>query len=211
MAFRAGASKPLAGRSKARDKRLSFPTLYIDLRDQIWKTTVWAPDKLIVSNFEGGLETGDSFSGVMKLSGSRQLYLFDARAARVDHANKKLAASFEILQPEGKARLQELYDKRDPEGKVPLPSLLFSMAYRTVNWSLSGFLIADYLGGLKIGQQFSGMVRLEKTDRAALFRAEVKRFVPDHKGLGAQFLQFGDDTFALFELAMKKSNEAHRQ
>lgn len=210
MAFRMGVAKAPLGRSKVRDKRLTHPTLYIDLRDQICKTTVWAPDKLIVSHFDGRIATGDAFSGVMKMAGDKQLYLFDAKAVRVDEANRKLAASFDLLSPEGRTKLETIYEQRDPEGKKPLPALLFSMAYKTVNWSLSGFLLGEYHGQLKVGQHFSGMVRLEKTDRAALFRAEAKRFVSDCHGLGAQFDRFDADTFELFELAMKKSSEGPR-
>jgi len=200
-----------SGRLTYRDKRLSYPSLYIDLRDKIYRTAIWDPGRLIVSDFDGRIATGEEFSGVMKISGNPKTYLFEGRSIKSDFVHKKMAATFEILNPAGRELLQQHYENRDPEGKKPLPTLLFSMAYRTVNWSLSGFLIGNYRGNLKLGSNFSGLVRLEKTDRAAVFRAEAKRMVGDCNGMAAQFGKFGPELFDLFELAMKKSTEAPPQ
>lgn len=204
--------KPAIGRGpKFRDKRLTFPSLFIDLRDKIYKTSLWQPGsesqpgKLILSDFDGRLTSGEVFAGVMKISGEKDTYVFDGSAIRVDFINKKLAATFEIGTPGGMERLQAIASKRDPENKTPLPPILFSLAYRTVNWSLSGFLVGNYRGQLKTDQSFTGMIRLEKSQKTGFFRAAVRRFVPDCRGMAAQFTKFSPETFELFEIAMKRS------
>lgn len=201
-------AKPGAARAKVRDKRLTMPNLFIDLRDKVYKTRVWAPGKFILSDYDGGLGTGDDFTGVLKIGGSPKVFLFDGHAARVDFINKKMAASFELHSAEGNELLAKYYAMKENNPTADLPPLLFSVAYRTVNWSLSGFLIGEYGGKLTIGQQFSGMIRLDKTNKAGFFRAEVKRHVPSVRGLGAQFLSLTPETFEMFEIAMKKSEAA---
>ena len=47
-------AKPGAARAKVRDKRLTMPNLFIDLRDKVYKTRVWAPGKFILSDYDGG-------------------------------------------------------------------------------------------------------------------------------------------------------------
>ncbi len=204
--------KPTLGRGpKFRDKRLTFPSLYIDLRDKIYKTSLWQPGtdgqpgKLILNDFDGRLASGEVFAGVMKISGEKETYVFDGTAIRVDFINKKLAATFEIGTPGGMERLRDIVAKRDPENKTPLPPILFSLAYRTVNWSLSGFLVGNYRGQLKKDQSFTGMIRLEKSQKSGFFRAEVRRFVSDCKGMAAEFTKFTPEAFELFEIAMKRS------
>lgn len=201
-------AKPGAARAKVRDKRLTMPNLFIDLRDKVYKTQVWAPGKFIQSDYDGGLGSGDEFTGVLKIGGSPKVFLFDGQAVRVDYINKKMAASFELHSQEGNELLAKYYAVKENNPAADLPPLLFSTAYRTVNWSLSGFLIGGYSGKLKIGQQFSGMIRLDKTNKAGFFRAEVMRHVPAVRGLGAQFLSLTPETFEMFEIAMKKSEAA---
>lgn len=201
-------AKAGASRAKVRDKRLTMPNLFIDLRDKVYRTKTWAPGKLILSDYEGELATGEDFSGVLKIGGSPKVFLFDGHAARVDYINKKMAASFELHSTEAQELLAKYYSFKENNPSAELPPLLFSLAYRTVNWSLSGFLIGGYSGKLKIGQQFSGMIRLDKTTKAGFFRAEVKRHVGAVRGLGAQFLSLTPETFEMFEIAMKKSESA---
>lgn len=198
-------AKPGPGRAKVRDKRLTMPNLFIDLRDKVHKTKVWAPGKLIQSDYDGELATGDDFTGVLKIGGSPKVFLFDGHVARVDFINKKMAASFELHSAEANELLAKYYAVKENNPAADLPPLLYSIAYRTMNWSLSGFLIGSYGGKLTIGHQFSGMIRLDKTNKAGFFRAEVKRHVPAVRGLGAQFLSLTPETFEMFEIAMKKS------
>ncbi len=198
-------TKAGAARSKVRDKRLNVPNLFIDLRDKVYRTKTWAPGKLILSDYEGEIATGEDFSGVLKIGGSPKVFLFDGHAARVDYINKKMAASFELHSAEAHELLAKYYAVKETNPAAELPPLLFSLAYRTVNWSLTGFLIGGYSGKLKIGQQFSGMIRLDKTTKAGFFRAEVMRHVGAVRGLGVKFLSLTPETFEMFEIAMKKS------
>jgi hypothetical protein len=201
-------AKTGATRSKVRDKRLNVPNVFVDLRDKVYRTQTWAPGKLILSGYEGEIATGEDFSGVLKIGGNPKVYLFDGHAARVDYINKKMAASFELHSAEARELLAQCYAVKEANPAADLPPLLFSLAYRTVNWSLSGFLIGGYGGKLKSGQQFSGMIRLDKTTKTGFFRAEVKRHVGSVRGLGAQFLSLTPETFEMFEIAMKKSELA---
>jgi len=98
-----------SGRLTYRDKRLSYPSLYIDLRDKIYRTAIWDPGRLIVSDFDGRIASGEEFSGVMKISGNPKTYLFEGRSIKSDFVNKKIAANFEILNPAVRELLLQPY------------------------------------------------------------------------------------------------------
>lgn len=203
MLARPGAA---AGRTKVRDKRITHPWLWIDLNEKSYSTLLWAPTRLIMDVTDNRLLQGDEFCAVAKVGDKLDALLIDGMVTMVDQKNAKMAINYEVANPDGAGALQKIYsDSRQSPDEAPLPQLSYSVAYKSLNWSLTGFMVGNYTGEVRQGQVFSGTIRLPKTQKTGRFRAQAVRFQKETQGLGCRFLELSQSLFDMLEYALKRS------
>lgn len=201
---------PAATRTKVRDKRIEHPWLWIDLNETRYSTRLWSPSRFIMDVLDKRLVQDQEFCAVARLEGVPDVFLMDSVVTMHDRKNAKMAVNYEMSNPEASKLMRDIYQESknttDEEGKTrPLPNLEFSVAYKSLNWSLTGFMIGNFTGTVQIGQTFNGLVRLPKTQRTGGFRAQAVRFQENGLGLGCRFLEMSQSLFDMLEYALKRS------
>jgi hypothetical protein len=198
--------QPAAGKASFRDKRYTMPSLLVDLLSGAYETRRWSSSQLILRDFAGDLTAGEDFTGTLTFDDNPANGLFQARAVRLDPVRRLLGAEFRWLNPAAHDLIADAQAARKPDAPDQGPLMKLSITQQTVNWSLSGMLLERYHGDLAEGQQFRGMIRLEKTQEPGLFGASVIRVNPERHTLALKFQDLSNGTFALLEAAIKKSN-----
>lgn len=194
-------------KSAVRDKRISEPALFVDMRDRVASTRLWAPDRFIIDEFKAPILEGETITGMMKLRGNHQLFLFEGEVAKINATTKRMAATYRLLDPAGLKVFTETYEARTSSDPKPLPALFISMCYKTINWSLTGMLIGGYGGTLDVGNAVTALVRLPGTTMTAMAVGHCARRVGSERDLGIRFHGCDNDLFALLEEAMRRVND----
>ncbi|MFD2264813.1 hypothetical protein ACFSM5_18045 [Lacibacterium aquatile] len=201
---------PAATRNKIRDKRIEHPWLWIDLNERRYSTRLWSPSRFIMDVLDNRLVQDQEFCAVARLDNKPDVFLMDSVVTMHDRKNAKMAINYEMTNPEQSKMMFDVYSESknttEEEGKTrQLPMLDFSIAYKSVNWSLTGFMIANFTGKVEIGQTFTGLIRLPKTQRTGGFRAQAVRYQDNVQGLGCRFLEMSQTLFDMLEYALKRS------
>jgi hypothetical protein len=199
-------TQPSTGKASFRDKRYAMPCLLVDLLSGIHETRRWSSAQLILRDFAGDLTAGEDFTGTVAFDDNPACGLFQARAVRLDAARRLLGAEFRWLSPAARDLIADAAAARQPDAPDQGPVMKLSITQPTINWSLTGMLLARYSGELAEGQPFRGMIRLEKTQEPGPFAASVIRSNRERRTLALKFQELPSATFALLEAAIKKSN-----
>jgi hypothetical protein len=203
MALRSG---PAMNRGKIRDKRITHPWLWIDLNERSYSTILWAPNRFIMDVPGDRLGADAEFCAVGRIEDRVEALLIDGAVTMHDRKQNRMAVNFEVANPDGASIMRQIYsESREAPEELPLPSLSFSLAYKSVNWSLTGFMIGNYTGDVQQGQVFTGLIRLPKSQRTGRFRAQAVRYMPETQGLGCRFLELSQSLFDMLEYALKRS------
>lgn len=193
-----------------RDKRYKIPVLSVDLFETVNETTRWSLKHLILTGFEGHLQQGDEFSGSFTFDHHREFGLFEGFVARADPKRQMLGVEMRSVSADGQKLLEYMNSVRSPDQPEVGRPMHVSMAYRTVNWSLTGMLLDRYHGKLnKPGEIFRGIVRSDRAHESGVFEASVVRFNPDRRTLALKFTSLSPETFELLEVAIKKQAQLH--
>jgi hypothetical protein len=201
--------KPGASSAKAnfRDKRYVVPNLLVDLLNGSHETTLWTASQVILRDVAHPPAADEVFTGVFSFATRPDATgLFQARVARLDPARQLVGATFEWVSEPGRALIADMLAERQPDAPDETPVMKITIAHETVNWSLTGMLVARYRGSLTAGQPFRGLIRLEKAQEPGPFYGSVIRADGNRQTLAVKFQELPPKTFALLETAIKKSN-----
>jgi hypothetical protein len=199
-----GTAKP--SKAAFRDKRYTIPILSVDLFEKVHETRLWSFSQMIIPKYEGHMPQGETFTGAFNFEGSRTFGLFEAKGVKVDPAKQMIGAVFTWISKPGFELLEKHNAERAPEMPVEeQPKMRVTFTYPTINWSLTGALIAQYWGGLKTGEAFNGMIRVEKAQESGVFSGTTIKHNVDRHTLALKFTSLSSETFELLESAMKKS------
>lgn len=178
-----------------RDKRYTTPTLSIDLFEKAYPTAEWDMGSFHAPDYVGHLTEGEQFTGFFSVSGSGGRGLF---TGRVTSLNDGLRADFLTVNPEGQAMMG--YVGKDGEK----PMLTVTMAYPTIDWSLSGFLVEHYTGDAKQGGPIRGLIYIERMRKSGTFDGGVIRADLKNRRLAVRFTNLPSATFDLLEKAVSQ-------
>jgi len=192
-------------KAELRDKRYSGPALRVDLLDRGCETGLWSAAELIVKIPPGARAEGDRLTGVFTFAGESAHGLFEARVAKLDIMRGLMGAEFEWISQSGVSLLKSIADRRQPGEQNNHPKMTLGFAHTTLNWSFSGFLLADYYGSLEAGQRFRGMIWMDVPEDPGLFEGQVARVDRNRHTLSVEFDALPPNTFALLEAVMHKS------
>jgi hypothetical protein len=197
-------------RAAFRDKRYTIPVLLIDVFEKVFETRLWSLSQLILPEYEGGLQKDAIFTGAFNFEDRPgETGLFEAKVARLDPVKQLLGAAFTWVSKPGAALLEGVNAERKPDAPPgSAPKLRVTLTHRTINWSLSGCLLDQYYGGLKDGEAFNGLIRIEKAQESGTFTGAVIRANHERHTLAVKFHTLSPDTFELLEVGMKKSQQA---
>jgi hypothetical protein len=193
-------------KAEFRDKRYAGPALRVDLLERGHETGLWSVSELIVGIPDGPRAEGDKLSGVFTFPGASTHGLFDARLAKLDMPRSRMGVEFEWINASGLALLQSIIEARSPGELNNHPKMTVGFTHANVNWSLSGFLVADYHGPLETGQRFRGMIWMDKPGDPALFDGHAIRVNRERHTLSVKFDALPANSFALLEAAIGKSD-----
>lgn len=185
-------------RSGIRDKRVVEPPLYIDLRDRILTTRLWGDGKFLLTDVDLGYEAGDELSGLIKLPGRKEQVFFTGQVAIVDAAKKRVGVSYSYNDESMQALVKQAAEENNEKPADQRGIIRIVVAYRTINWSLSGFLVSGYRGKLHGLDRVTGLIRVGRTSTIASFAAKVVRVFEGGR-LAAEFLGHSDQSFNLLE------------
>ena len=198
---------PVPVKGNFRDKRYVVPNLLVDLQEERHQTTLWSPTQVILRDVDHPPAAGEVFTGILSFAKRPDATgLFQARVARLDPARRLVGAAFEWINEPGRALIADMLAQRKPDAPDDTPVMTVSIAHQTINWSLTGMLVARYRGDLASGQPFRGLIRLEKAQEPGPFYASVIRADAQRETLAVKFQDLPPKTFALLETAIKKSN-----
>ena len=181
-----------------RDKRYAGQTLMVDLRDVELETTAWSVGHVTLTlkpALAEALSEKEPLVGVLTFDGVPDHALFEAVIEQRDPATGVLRARFAWLSPDGRALLDRMSIR-------PGVTLRVSLAYRTLNWSFSGFLLGGYHGALADGERFRGMIWTGNPHDPGLFGGHAVRVDRQHHTLSVKFDNLPAETFTLLEQAM---------
>jgi hypothetical protein len=201
--------KPNPGAIKAniRDKRYVIPNLLVDLLEGGHETRLWSASQVILRDVEHPPELDEVVTGQLSFAQRPgQSGLFQARIARLDPTRKLVGATFEWLNDSARALIEDAQAARKADAPDDTPAMKVTIAHQTINWSLTGMLVARYRGALQGGQPFRGLIRLEKAQEPAPFYGSVIRADGNRLTLAVKFQELPPKTFALLETAIKKTN-----
>ncbi len=187
-----------------RDKRYAGPALRVDLMDRGYETGLWSASELIVKIPTGARAEGDKLTGVFTFAGEGAHGLFEARVAKLDIPRGLMGAEFEWISKPGMNLLKSIAARRRPGEHNNYPKMTLGFAHMTLNWSFSGFLLADYHGGLEKGQRFRGMIWMDIPEDPGLFDGHVIGVDRNRHTLSVKFDELPANTFALLEAVMHK-------
>lgn len=187
-----------------RDKRYYIPVLSVDLFGKIYETTRWSFSHFILNDFEEPMEVGSVFHGCLTFLNRQSFGLFEAKVAKVDSARKMVGCEFSWIAREGFALLEYMNSLRPEDQPDRGEPVRISIAYPTVNWSLSGMLLGGFLGNMKPNETVRGMIRSEKTHEAGVFTANSVRTNLEKKTLALKFTSLSPELFDMLEAAIKK-------
>lgn len=200
-------STPAPLKAAFRDKRYTIPLLSVDLFEKVLETRLWSFSQTIIPKYEGKMPQGSSFTGAFTFEGYTPAFgLFEAKAVRVDTAKQMVGAEFTWISKQGFELLEKLNATRKPDmPAIEVPKLRITLTYPTINWSLSGCLVHQYWGGLNDGEQFNGLIRIEKAQESGVFTGTVIRYNEERHTLAVKFTSLSSETFELLETSMKKN------
>jgi len=199
--------KPRPVRAAHRDKRYTIPVLSLDLFEKVHETRLWSLSQMIVPKYEGRMAQGAKFTGAFTFEEHVPTFgLFEAKALKIDTGKQMLGAEFTWVSKPGLTLLEKLMAERKPDTPaIEIPKMRITFTYPTINWSLSGALIGEYWGGLKDGEPFNGMIRVEKAQESGVFSGTTIKHNEDRHTLAIKFTSLSAETFELLETAMKKN------
>jgi hypothetical protein len=198
---------PVPAKANFRDKRYVVPNLLVDLLSGSHETTLWSATQVILRDVADLPAQDEVITGALSFAQRPDTTgLFQARVARLDPARKLVGASFEWLNEPAEALIRDMLAERKPDAPDDAPVMKVTIAHQTINWSLTGMLVARYRGDLQTGQPFRGLIRLEKAQDPGPFYGSVIRADSTRETLAVKFQDLPPKTFALLETAIKKSN-----
>jgi len=168
-------------------------------------TRLWSPSQLIIKDFNGTIAVGNRLAGGFKFDGRKTGGYFEAEVVRVDLARNMVGAKFTWLSAEGQQLLEINNEILPEDAPFQVKPLMVTLMHNTINWSLTGLLADKFFTELQTGHQVRGLIRIAKSIQAGVFEATVIRANMERHTLALKFSYLPPDTFALLEVAMKKS------
>ncbi len=175
------------------DKRYNLLKLCVEVvGDPVMLTNEWSSKGYVIPNYEGEETEGALLYPILSVEGRQGRVPV---VAKVIQSNPDLVMAIQSFGPEGARILAPVM------GAEPL-SLSVTPAYRTVDWSLSGFMLAEYRGTLKKGQRFEAHVQTETTTNAVTVNCYIIRADPVRQVLAVRFEGITNEAFSFLERAM---------
>ncbi len=112
--------------------------------------------------------------------------------------NNGLRARFKTINPHGVGMMAS-HTKDDKK-----PVLTVTMAYPSIDWSLSGFLVHSYTGNAKTGEPIRGLIYIERMQKSGTFDGGVIRADLINRRLAVRFVNLPTATFDLLEKAVSQ-------
>lgn len=192
--------------SAFRDKRYTVPQLTAHLLDEGMQTDFWSSTQFILRNVNALFEIGKTYPAILAADDEQMIGTFDFKVAKWDENKKILGAAFEWFSPEARELLDKVLERRGG-GEQPVaghPIQIF-LLHSTINWSFTGLLVDRFFGEMPKGAPFRGVVRVAKNKESGMFDATCVRVGAPPYSLACRFSNLPPNTFAMLELAMKKS------
>ncbi len=175
------------------DKRYSTFSLSVEIvGTPPLVTDQWSPEGFMAPDYQGDQVAGQLIHPILSVP-SRPGRL--PVTARVVQARPHLVVAFLAKGAEADRILAP------PLGATPLP-LSIVTGYRTIDWSLSGFMLADYRGPLTRGQRFMAVLQSDRLPIGITVPCHVIRADMAKSTLAARFDGLSDAAFRYLEQAV---------
>lgn len=172
------------------DKRYSAFSLSVEIvGGPVIATDQWSAEGFMVRDHEGDQVDGQLIHPIISVHGRAGRLPV---TGRVVQAKPHLVVAFLSKGAEAERILAP------PVGAAPL-SLMIATGYRTIDWSLSGFMLADYRGSLTRGQRFMAMLQSDRNPNGVLTPCHVIRADGLKATLAARFDGLSDGAFRYLE------------
>lgn len=184
-------AKPMSrGPVRRGDKRYSALSLSVEIvGGPVIATDQWSAEGFMVRDHQGDQTDGQLIHPILSVPGRPGRLPV---TARVVQAKPHLVAAFLSKGAEAERILAP------PVGSAPL-TLMIATGYRTIDWSLSGFMLADYRGPLTRGQRFMAMLQSDRNPMGVLTPCHVIRADGAKATLAARFDGLSDGAFRYLE------------
>jgi len=172
------------------DKRYSTFTLSVEIvGDPVVVTNQWSPDGFVVAAHQGDQAAGQLIHPILSVYGRKGRLPV---TGRVVQAKPDLVVGFLSKGAEADRILAP------PTLSTPL-DLSIMTGYRTIDWSLSGFMLAEYRGKMVRGQRFMATLQTDRTAEAITVPCHVIRADMTKATLAARFAGLSDVAFRYLE------------
>lgn len=179
------------------DKRYSVLKLSVEVvGTPLMVTDQWSSKGYVIHNFQGEEAEGHILYPILSVEGRQGRVPVKAK---VMQAKPDLVMAIMAAGQEGPRILAPFL------GSKPL-ALTVTPAYRTVDWSLSGFMLADYRGNLQKGQRFEARLQSETAPAAVSVNCYVIRADLVKRVLAVRIEGISDQAFRFLERAMVASS-----
>ena len=179
------------------DKRYSVLKLSVEVvGTPLMVTDHWSGKGFVIHDFQGEEEEGHILYPILSVEGRQGRVPVKAK---VMQSKPDLVMAIMAAGNEGARILAPFL------GSKPL-ALTVTPAYRTVDWSLSGFMLADYRGSLQKGQRFEARLQSETAPAAVSVNCYVIRADPVKRLLAVRIEGISDAAFRFLERAMVASS-----
>ena len=180
------------------DKRYSTFSLSVEIvGTPSVVTDQWSSEGALVPNYTGDLGGGQLIHPILTVPGRPGRL---PTTTRVVTAKPDLVVAFLSKGAEADRILAP------PIGSAPLPLHLI-MGYRTIDWSLSGFMVADYRGNLTRGQRFHAILQSDRTTTGITVPCHVIRADLMKSTLAVRFDGLTDSAFRFLEQSVVQLNQ----
>ena len=172
------------------DKRYSALTLFVEIvGGPVIATDHWSAEGFMVRDHDGDQTNGQMIHPILSVPGCLGRLPV---TARVVQAKPHLVATF-LTKGVGAERLLA-----PPLGSSPL-TLMITTGYRTIDWSLSGVMLAGYRGPLTRGQRFMAMLQSDRNPVGVPTPCQVIRADSAKSTHAARFDGLSDGVFRYLE------------
>jgi hypothetical protein len=178
------------------DKRYSMLKLCVEVvGTPVMATDQWSDKGYVVHGYEGDVVEGQILYPILSVEGRQGRVPVKAK---VMQTKPDLVSAILAAGSEGPRILAPFM------GSKPL-TLTITPAFRTIDWSLSGFMLGDYRGNLQKGQRFEARLQSETAPVAVSVNCYIIRADPGRGILAARIEGISDDAFRFLERAMAAS------